>query len=238
MSAAPDRSDCPSRRLWAGQARIALTLEWPAPHGARAAWWRPEGDGVRCGAWSGRRGPAGLISPPRADRRRARGSGLSCRAMDRRGTDLGPRRDHPWATPAAVMTDSGSAMRVLGRGGGRRWHRALGRGCLAQRDELQGRIHGPAHQLAKRALVLATVGHRGEHVFVNLRRRSDGNLRSERDPDRQGAGSLGAARNHRPGAATDLAPPPRRPESMPAARPGPAISEQRSAGNESPRPGV
>src|SRR4051812_39036564 len=82
---------------------------------------------------------------------------------------LGPWRDHPWATPAAVMTETLSTMRVLGRGGGRLRRRTCGRGCLAQRDELQGRIHGPAHQRPQRALVLATVGHRGEHVFGKLR---------------------------------------------------------------------
>src|SRR4051812_48401612 len=125
--------------------------------------------------------------------------------MDRRGTDLGPWRDHPWATPAAVMTETLSTMRVLGRGGGRLRRRTCGRGCLAQRDELQGRIHGPAHQRPQRALVLATVGHRGEHVFVNLRGGSDGNLRTKRDPGGRFRGSHGAARNRPPRAATDLA---------------------------------
>jgi hypothetical protein len=96
------------------------------------------------------------------------------RAMYRRGADLGPGGDHPWAAPGA-MTGNTSAVRVCGRGGGRGT-----RGCLTQRDELQGRIHGPAHQLAERALGRATVGHRGEHVFGKLRRAPDGNLRKER----------------------------------------------------------
>src|SRR3954467_12396653 len=65
-----------------------------------------------------------------------------------------------------------SAVRVLGGGGGRRGAcRQVG---LTQRDELQGRIHGPAHQLSERALVLATVDHRREHVFARLRSASDG----------------------------------------------------------------
>src|SRR3954470_16400838 len=68
-----------------------------------------------------------------------------------------------------------SAVRVPGGGGGRR--RGLRRrGGLTQRDELQGRIHGPAHQLSERALVLATFGHRREHVFATLRFPSDGKL--------------------------------------------------------------
>jgi hypothetical protein len=127
-------------------------------------------------AWSPLRAPAGVISTSqRADRRRARGSGSAGRAMYRRGADLGPGRHRPWTAPAAEMTGNVSAMRVPGRGGGRGT-----RGCLTQRDELQGRIHGPAHQLAERALLRATAGHQGEHVFANLRRRSDGKARNER----------------------------------------------------------
>src|ERR1700750_3495122 len=95
------------------------------------------------------------------------------RAMYRRRADLSTGRDHPWATAPWAMTGEVSAMRVPGRGGGRGL-----RGCLTQRDELQGRIHGPAHQLAERALSRATVGHQGEHVFVKLREPSDGNLRN------------------------------------------------------------
>src|SRR3954471_6113493 len=87
------------------------------------------------------------------------------------------------------MTGHVSAMRVSGRGGGRGT-----RGGLTQRDELQGRIHGPAHQLAERALVRATVGHQGEHVFARLCGRPDGKARNERGR----RGSRAAERN-RPG---------------------------------------
>src|SRR5438034_4081409 len=93
------------------------------------------------------------------------------------GADLGPGRDRPWAAPALAMTGNVSAMRVNGRGGGRGT-----RGGLTQRDELQGRIHGPAHQLAERALLRATAGHQGEHVFATLRGGPDGNVRGERPP--------------------------------------------------------
>ena len=71
-------------------------------------------------------------------------------------------------------------MRVLDRGGGellapvRREGRGLTQGC-----ELDGRSYGLAHLLAERALLRATSGHRGEHVFVKLRVASDG-TRSER----------------------------------------------------------
>ena len=127
------------------------------------------------------RGPAGSIRPPSADRRRARGSGSAGRAMNRRGADLGPRRDHPCAAPAATMIER-PTVRVCGGGGGRQ--RAMRRrGCLTQRYELQGRIHGPAHQRSERALVLSGVGHRREHVFVRLRSGSDGKLRNDRDPE-------------------------------------------------------
>src|SRR4051794_16505487 len=87
------------------------------------------------------------------------------------------------------MTGHVSAMRVPGRGGERGT-----RGCLSQRDELQGRIHGPAHQLAERALVRATVGHQGEHVFVRLWGGSDGKGRNER-----GHSGSRAAEPNRPG---------------------------------------
>ena len=67
-------------------------------------------------------------------------------------------------------------MRVLGRGGGTGRPRGRpGRGCLAQRGELERRVNGAPHQLAERALGRATGDRRGEHAFVKLRRRSDGN---------------------------------------------------------------
>src|SRR3954467_7592477 len=97
-----------------------------------------------------------------------------------------------------------SAVRVLGGGGGRRG--PCRQVCLTQRDELQGRIHGPAHQLSERALVLATVGHRREHVFVRLWVGSDGNKRREWGPQAQFPGSRGAEPNRPAAAATDLAP--------------------------------
>ena len=97
------------------------------------------------------------------------------------------------------------AMRVFGGGGGRGPGLCL-RGCLTQRDELQGRVRGPAHQLAKRALVLATFDHRREHVFVRLRVGSDGIARNVRDRGRPLSGSHGAEPNPPRGGATDLAP--------------------------------
>ena len=67
-------------------------------------------------------------------------------------------------------------MRVLGRGGGTGRPRGRpGRGCLAQRGELERRVNGAPHQLAERALGRATGDRRGEHAFVKLRRWSDGN---------------------------------------------------------------
>ena len=75
------------------------------------------------------------------------------------------------------------AVRVSGGGGGRPACDAPPRCCLTQRYELQGRIHGPAHQRSERALVLSAVGHRREHVFVRLRSGSDGKVRSDRDPE-------------------------------------------------------
>jgi hypothetical protein len=96
------------------------------------------------------------------------------------------------------------AVRVCGGGGGRRrvLHRRMG---LAQRYELQGRIHGPAHQRSKRALVLSAVDHRREHVFVRLRSRSDGKVRKDRDLSGAESGFRGLAPNPRRAAATDLA---------------------------------
>ena len=72
------------------------------------------------------------------------------------------------------------AVRVYGGGGGRR-RMPLRRMGLTQRYELQGRIHGPAHQRSKRALVLSAIGHRREHVFVRLRSASDGKRRNDRE---------------------------------------------------------
>ena len=97
------------------------------------------------------------------------------------------------------------AVRVSGGGGGR--GRAMRRrgGCLTQRYELQGRVHGPAHQRSKRALVLSAVGHRREHVFVRLRSGSDGKQRNVRDPEGPNCGSRGAKPNHPDRPATVLA---------------------------------
>src|SRR4051794_34337121 len=123
--------------------------------------------------------------------------------MNRREAHLWPGPHHPWAAPATTMIE-GAAVRVCGGGGGRRGLcRQVG---LAQRHELQGRIHGPAHQLSERALVLAAIGHRREHVFARLRSRSDGKSRSERDPDRRSNGFHGTEPNPARAAATDLAP--------------------------------
>src|SRR5262245_4605532 len=123
--------------------------------------------------------------------------------MNRRGADLGPGRDHPWAAPATTMIEV-PAVRVPGGGGGRR--RAMRRrGGLTQRYELQGRVHGPAHQRPERALVLAAVGHRREHVFVRLRLGSDGNEPNVRDPEGGISGFHGPKPKARRGAATVLA---------------------------------
>src|SRR3954471_1886274 len=95
-------------------------------------------------------------------------------------------------------------VRVYGGGGGRR-NVPLRRMGLAQRYELQGRVHGPAHQRSKRALVLSAVDHRREHVFVRLRSGSDGKIRKVRDPLEAESGFRGLAPNPRHGPATDLA---------------------------------
>ena len=73
------------------------------------------------------------------------------------------------------MTIDASAVRMLGRGGGtgRPWGRP-GRGCLAQRGELERCFHSAPHQLAERALGRATGDRRGEHAFVKLGLGSDG----------------------------------------------------------------
>ena len=93
---------------------------------------------------------------------------------DRRGADLCACPDG--SRPAdALRTTQGPAVRVDGRGGGLRGlDRPRGGGCLTQRRELDGRVDGPAHQLAERALVRAACGRWGEHVFVKLRSPSDG----------------------------------------------------------------
>ena len=108
------------------------------------------------------------------------------------------------AAPAATMIEL-SAVRVCVGGGGRRG--GCREVCLAQRDELQGRIHGPAHQLSERALVLATVDHRREHVFARLGGWSDGKGRRERDPQDAISGSHGVEPKGACRAAIDLARP-------------------------------
>ena len=191
--------------------------------GARREVVRCEGGGAvargRCGPggrrriapWPGSsgcvplRGPAGSISPPRPDRRRARGSGagLRRRAMNRRRTHLGPRLRHPCAATGFTTMIERSAVRVHDGGGGRF---AVGeRAGLTQRDELQGRIHSPAHQRSERALVLAAFGHRREHVFARLWIRSDGKKPKVRDPDPGICGFRGVEPNRGSQAATDLA---------------------------------
>ena len=93
---------------------------------------------------------------------------------ERRAADLGTLADRSRSARALVTIET-SAVRVLGRGGGGPGQRGcLGRVCLTQRGELERRIHGAPHQLAKRAFGLSTDDRRGEHVFVKLRRRSDG----------------------------------------------------------------
>ena len=94
---------------------------------------------------------------------------------DGRAADLCARPDRS-RSAYALMTIDASAVRVLGRGGGtgRPWGRP-GRVCLAQRGELERCFHGAPHQLAERALGRATGDRRGEHAFVKLRSRSDGN---------------------------------------------------------------
>jgi hypothetical protein len=96
-----------------------------------------------------------------------------------------------------------SAVRVHDGGGGRF---AVGeRAGLTQRDELQGRIHSPAHQRSERALVLAAFGHRREHVFARLWIRSDGKKPKVRDPDPGICGFGGVEPNRGSQAAIDLA---------------------------------
>src|SRR4051812_27723621 len=124
--------------------------------------------------------------------------------MNRRGADLGTRRDHPCTAPLATMIEL-PAVRVSGGGGGRGRAMRPRRGCLAQRYELQGRVHGPAHQRPERALVLAVVGHRREHVFVRLRLGSDGRQRRVRDLEGAISESRGAKPNGPERAASDLA---------------------------------
>jgi hypothetical protein len=119
--------------------------------------------------------PDRIARPPRPGAGGWGVSGPARRAMNRRGADLCARTDRPWAARARVMTQA-SAVRVLGRGGGDVTGRgsAIRQRCLTQGCELDGRSCGLAHQLAERACLLATCGHRGEHVFVKLRPSSDG----------------------------------------------------------------
>lgn len=160
------------------------------------------------------RGPAGSISPPRPDRRRARGSGVTRarRAMNRRCAHLWPGRHHPCALPARTTMIERATVRVHDGGGGRR---SRGRAVsLTQRDELQGRIHGPAHQLSERALVLAAFGHRREHVFARLWVRSDGKAPKEREHHRANCGFHGVEPNTGSPSATDLADGAQSPDSL------------------------
>ena len=159
-----------ARGVWRSDVRCDVRSD-----SARAAWeaarvrWSPERRG-----W--RHQPHRRARPPRPG---AGGQGRSvpaCRVMgDRRDADLGARAAH--AGPArAHTTTEWPAVRVLGRGGG---GPGLPRGrpgrCLAQRGELQRRVDGASHQLAKRALGRAAWCRRGwEHVFVRLGRGSDG----------------------------------------------------------------
>src|SRR5215207_7842879 len=94
---------------------------------------------------------------------------------DGRAADLCARPDRSRSAVALVTIDA-SAVRVLGRGGGtgRPWGRP-GRGCLAQRGELERCFHSAPHQLAERALGRATGDRRGEHAFAKLGSGSDGN---------------------------------------------------------------
>src|SRR3954452_22894970 len=97
------------------------------------------------------------------------------------------------------------AMRVHGPGGGAAAGLPARQRCLTQGGELHGRTNGLSHQLAKRALSRAAGGHRGEHVFVKLRSRSDGNaeVANSRKADRARFGSGTCVRAR--GAASDLA---------------------------------
>lgn len=132
---------------------------------ARAARGRPEGVGARAR-------PAFPVLPDRAP---AGWSVAPRRVMgDRRDADLCASRRRSWPAGARVTTEW-PAVRVLARGGGGGPGReALRSLCLTQRRERRGRVDGAAHQLAKRALLRAACGRRGEHVFVKLRRASDG----------------------------------------------------------------
>ena len=123
--------------------------------------------------------PAGACPSSQTGRRR---SARPCSATrgHGRGADLRARRDHP--RPArADPTIERPAVRVR-RGGGRHGPRVRPGGCLAQRGELDGRVHGRTHQLAERALVRSADRRGGEHVFVKLGRRPDGTARRARPP--------------------------------------------------------
>jgi hypothetical protein len=113
--------------------------------------------------------------PPRPDAGGAGWSGAPGRLMgNRRDADLCAWRGRTGPAPARVTTEW-PAVRVIARGGGEDPVRnALRSLCLTQRRELRGRVDSRAHQLAERALLRAAGGRRGEHVFVNLSRGSDG----------------------------------------------------------------
>ena len=138
---------------------------------------------------------------------RAMNRGAARRAMNRRDADLWPGRHHPCALPGCTTMIERAAMRVHDGGGGR--HGLCRRVGLTQRDELQGRIHGPAHQLAKRAFVRAAFGHRREHVFARLRIRSDGKTPNVRGGHPGKCGFRAVEPNRGSHAASELAKPPK-----------------------------
>jgi len=152
---------------------------------------------------AGGRGESGAALALALDLRAMNRRGAFRRAMNRRRADLWPGRHHPLALPALATMIKRAPMRVHDGGGGRRGLRRTV--SLTQRDELQGRVHGPAHQLAKRAFVRAAFGHRREHVFARLRIRSDGKKPNVRGghPGNCGFGSLEPNRGSR--AATEIA---------------------------------
>jgi hypothetical protein len=137
--------------------------------------------------------------------------------MNRHDAGLWPRRDPSGAAPWRGATDL-PAMRVLGAGGGwdlpldgdgtlcRRLRDEALRRCLTQRGELQRRVDGASHQLAERALVRAArCGQRGEHVFGNLRSRSDGTAENPGSEPVRSAENRSRSRFPRIRIASDLA---------------------------------
>jgi hypothetical protein len=195
--------------------RVALACD----AGWRAAPWRASRVGAGRRGWAESRwgevavrGGGTLPRPGRIDQSsqtrspagaESSGAAMGRRAMNRRRTHLWPGGHHPCALPAVTTMIERATVRVHDGGGGRRSRcRAV---SLTQRDELQGRIHGPAHQLSERALVLAAIGHRREHVFARLWGGSDGKGPKVREPDRPICGSHGVEPNRGSPAASDLA---------------------------------